>query len=791
MTDTVANVKNCTGCGACFNVCSSKAIKMQADAEGFLFPSINEEQCTKCGLCLKICPAEHPIFEHFQKPVCYAAAAEEELRDRSSSGAVFSLLAENFLQKGGYVSGAAFDEDNRVHHIVTNSSEGLQKIRGSKYVQSDTGHCFSEIKKLLREGKLVLFSGTPCQVAGLRAFLQKDYENLLIVDVICHGVPSPLAFEKYVADFLHKKDEKILSVNFRDKKYGWEPYCLTVKTNYDTYSTNNQKDLFIRAFLENLILRKSCGQCPFARFPRQGDITLGDFWKVEKFSRNLNDGHGTSLVLINSIKGKKYFNAISSKLVFYQKVPIKYAIKGNPSLVSVSVPHSERNCFFENLHKVSFAKNVQYCRGKKYGCAILNFWFGSNYGAMLTCYALQEVLKDMDKQPCVINYVPPLVNMTGRLAEDFSARYLKLSVPCKNFEDLRSLNDQTQTFIVGSDQVWRYKYMSFLGGNIYQLNFAAPDAKKIAYAVSFGLDHWEGNYEDTLLTRYYISRFDAVSVREDDGVDICRDVFAREATYVLDPVFLAGMEKWQRLLDNSRCSGSGYVTTYVLDKSQDADNIINYVCQKFPDVPVVNMVNASRNKTDICTEDWLYHIKNCRFLVTDSFHGMCFAIIFNKPFICLANMSRGYSRFRSVLHLLGLEKRCVVNFDKEQIDKVFSEDIDYAKVNEIIAKEKERSLLWLKNALQMPAHEYSQEERRLMETAEILQLQIFNLKHEIQEIREIKEQANVREKLPVLQKKYRSYKLKTWFSFGSRRRKYKVKKKLIKEQMHRMSCNNP
>ena len=788
MTETVAKTKNCTGCGACLNICPTKAIEMQADAEGFLFPRINEKQCTDCGLCLKICPAEHPLYEHLQKPACYAAAAQDELRSQSSSGAVFPLLAEDFLQKGGYVSGAAFDENNRVRHIVIGSSEELQKIKGSKYVQSDTGHSYSEIKKLLKENKPVLFSGTPCQVAGLRAFLQKDYENLLTVDIVCHGAPSPVAFEKYAAGMLNKEGEKILAVNFRDKKNGWEPYCLTVKTNHDIYSTNRWKDLFIRAFLENLILRKSCAQCPFARFPRQGDITLGDFWKVEKFSDKLNDGRGTSLVLINSAKGKKYFNDISSKFVFCQKVPLKYAIQGNPSLVSAPVPHPERNCFFENLPKVSFAKNVQYCRNKKYDCAILNFWFGSNYGAMLTCYALQEALKDMGKLPCVINYVPPKVTVAGNLAENFSARYLKLSPPCNSFEDLRRLNNLTKTFIVGSDQVWRYKYMSFLGKNIYQLNFAAPDAKKIAYAVSFGLDHWEGGCEDTLLTKYYISRFDAVSVREDDGVEICRDVFEKDAEHVLDPVFLVDIKKWQRLLDNSQCSGNGYVTTYVLDKSQKAENIINYVCRKFSDVSVVNMVNASRSKTDICAEDWLYHIKNCRFLVTDSFHGMCFAIIFNKPFICLANMNRGYSRFRSVSQMFGLENRCVLDFDEKQIEEILSEEVEYAKVNKIIAKEKERSLMWLKNVLHAQTHEYSPEEKRLMETAEILQEQIFDLRSELQKAQE---KMLEKEKLPKLKRKYWQYKLKIWFSFGKKRKKYKLKKRALKEKIRLIRRGNP
>lgn len=242
---------------------------------------------------------------------------------------------------------------------------------------------------------------------------------------------------------------------------------------------------------------------------------------------------------------------------------------------------------------------------KKYDCGILNFWSSNNYGALLTCYALQESVKELGLVPGIINYHCRWEKFEGLLSDRFSRKYLDLTEPCADFEDLRRLNRQMQTFIAGSDQIWRYKYFWPRGKNIYQLSFASLNARKIAYAASFGLDRWEGGYENTLRTKYYMSRFDGISVREDDGVDICREVFGVRAEQVLDPVFLPEPGKWDLLIGNSSCRDEGYVTSYVLDQSPDTLRLVEYVCEKNGIGKTINLVNASKNEVDADVEDWL------------------------------------------------------------------------------------------------------------------------------------------------------------------------------------------
>lgn len=413
---------------------------------------------------------------------------------------------------------------------------------------------------------------------------------------------------------------------------------------------------------------------------------------------------------------------------------------------------------------------------KKYDCGILNFWSSNNYGALLTCYALQESVKELGLVPGIINYHCRWEKFEGLLSDRFSRKYLDLTEPCADFEDLRRLNRQMQTFIAGSDQIWRYKYFWPRGKNIYQLSFASLNARKIAYAASFGLDRWEGGYENTLRTKYYMSRFDGISVREDDGVDICREVFGVRAEQVLDPVFLPEPGKWDLLIGNSSCRDEGYVTSYVLDQSPDTLRLVEYVCEKNGIGKTINLVNASKNEVDADVEDWLYHIKNCRFFITDSFHGVCFAILFNKPFICLASMARGYSRFKSLFKLFGLEDRCVFSCEEAEGRAELLHDIDYARVNRILAGERERSLKWLKNALTAPVRERSPEEMRLFETAEMLQRQINELTRDKQILYEALY-------LPKLKRKLRKYKLKTLFSFGKKHEKYKKAKRELKNKI--------
>ena len=766
MNKTIADITNCTGCGACQNICSHKAISMQVNDEGFLYPVVDNKKCINCGLCLKKCPSKNPEYSNFGKPDCLAISANDELRRHSSSGGVFPLLAEYVLEQGGYICGAAWNQDNLVEHIIISKKDDLYKLKGSKYLQSDVKDVYCQIKKILKQEKLVLFSGTPCQVAGLNAYLGKEHNKLITIDIVCHGTPSPKVYKKYIQELITDKNEKVIETNFRDKINGWTPYLTTTTITTTTcYSCPAEQDSFMTAFLRNLCLRDSCSKCPFAKLPRQGDITLGDFWGINKYSKKLDDKKGLSLVLANSPKGKKYIKLIKEQTKLYHNVPIKYAIKGNPCLVRSSIPHRDRKGFFERLDKIPLRDNVDIILGNKYDCGILNFWFGSNFGALLTCYALQETIKSFGKSPRVINYIPPqyLRNFEKSKSANFANKYLNLTQLCLNKTDLRELNNCTDAFIIGSDQVWRYPYFWQLGANIFQLNFVSNNKKKIAYAASFGTDHFEGNYEDTQLTKYYIQQFDNISVREDDGVDICNNTFGVEATHVLDPVFLTDMKAWDSIINNSSCNEKDFIASYVLDKGLTACNILNYVKEQFSSVKSNDMGDGIQEEKK-SVEDWLYNVKNCKFFITDSFHGACFAIIFNKPFICIANKERGYSRFRSLFNVFGLMDRCV-DTDDVDIKKIISKQIDWNLVNQIINKEAVRSRDWLVDALNTPVKN-KDPMFEMLETFIIQQEKILN-----KQIR-----------LPEIKKKYIQYKILSKICFGKKRKKYKQKYKELKKE---------
>lgn len=293
--------QNCCGCGACTNKCPVSAISMRENEEGFLAPAIDENLCTDCGLCAKACPALNVRYENTTEPECYAAAAEDEIRMKSSSGGIFSLLAEHILDKGGYICGAAFDKDWSVRHIVIDNKQDLAKLRGSKYVQSDTENCYRETKKLLDAGKEVLFSGCPCQIAGLYSFLGKKYEKLFTVDILCHGTPSPGIWKKYLREtFPH---QKITGINFRNKeKIGWS--C-----SHCTFSLGDGNEVvsddYTKMFHNAALMRPSCENCKHSKLPRPADITLGDWWGIDKYQSDINDNQGLSFVLLNNDKGKK------------------------------------------------------------------------------------------------------------------------------------------------------------------------------------------------------------------------------------------------------------------------------------------------------------------------------------------------------------------------------------------------------------------------------------------------------------------------------------------------------
>ena len=365
----IENQSMCCGCNACAQICPKHCITMQPDAEGFLYPQVDESACIHCDLCEKACPIlQSPQESKGKVPDAYSAINKnEEVRGQSSSGGVFSLLAEQTIQRGGVVFGAAMaDDQHGVHHIVVETPEGLAALRGSKYLQSEVGNTYNEARQALQAGREVLFSGTPCQIEGLRTFLQQDYPNLLCVDVICHGVPSPLVWNTYLAQQEARAGAQARRTFFRYKKYGWKTYALLLEfSNNKVYECVLSRDAFMQAFLRNACLRPSCHSCRFKKLNRASDITLADYWGIQDQYPEMDDDKGTSLVLVHSEKGQRYLDALCTQLRIKDS-PIEQALIGNPSMLHSAKAHRRRKQFFDNLGKMPFdALVAKYCKPER------------------------------------------------------------------------------------------------------------------------------------------------------------------------------------------------------------------------------------------------------------------------------------------------------------------------------------------------------------------------------------------------------------------------------------------
>ena len=364
---SIEDKSKCSGCHACFLACPQKCIRLITDEEGFLYPQVAQKECTNCNLCEKVCPilTPHSTLKE-TKPLAYAVKnTNEYIRERSSSGGVFTAMAEYIIEQGGLVFGAAFDDEFNVAHVRVDKKEDLEKLRGSKYVQSKIGYTYQEAKEALILGHPVLFTGTPCQIGGLKAFLKKDYEKLYTQDLICHGVPSPFAWKKYLEYLTDKYGSEVNHVAFRNKENSWKKYSIFISfENGQELMEPFTENVYMQAFLENLCLRPSCYDCAFKGINRVADITLADFWGIETVLPQMDDDKGTSLIMIHSDKGKELFETISSKIQSCE-VDAQLAVYENGSAVHSSPLPRKRDIFWKNINKIQFDKLLKKCDNTK------------------------------------------------------------------------------------------------------------------------------------------------------------------------------------------------------------------------------------------------------------------------------------------------------------------------------------------------------------------------------------------------------------------------------------------
>lgn len=763
MENTILKIPHnkCTGCGACANACPKNAITMELDAEGFLFPKVNEELCIDCGKCRKVCPVEHPVSHH-PTPKSYAVWAKDSVRKESSSGGMFTLMADWVLEQGGVVFGARYAPDYQsVYHAAARNQEELLPLKKSKYVQSDTGLTYREAKKALDGGQYVLYTGCPCQIAGLYNYLGKDYDKLITADLVCHGANSTTAYQSFLKEFSEGKP--IEKVDFRDKVYyNWSTPTVVYLKNGEVIKTSWDKGTWYKGFLGGYINRENCYSCPYANAERIADITLADAWQVHRLSLSLDDRKGTSLVLVNSSKGKDFFRKLENAMTLCKEVPLEELRKYNGQLNKPTArPHS-RSIFFAQLPQKGYHEALKYATGGRFHVALVGWWFASNYGSTLTYYALGSILRERGLQPLLVP-IPKLDGYPWESATKQSVDFLaKHFVVGKNrpVERMHEFNAFCDSFMLGSDQLWTAETIRQLGYTFF-LDFVDKNKKKIAFSTSFGHTDFAADTKMLSTARDYLTRFDAISVREESGVELCKKIFGLEAQHILDPVFLCKRADYDRLTDNIVPKidiSEKYLLCYILDPTLEKEAIAHEIAKR-QGLKIITMLglkeydHAKANWSTgellpkVTSEEFLYYIKNCSYLLTDSHHGTCFGIIYHKQYTAMINTGRGATRFESVANALGLKDRLLYPEESLSGEKVAA-PIDYQAVEARLEQEKQKAADWLSHAMSMPVKQgrdtaftlAADNERKncaLYSEIRRLRLQVEQLAHRVRQLEEV------------------------------------------------------
>ncbi len=698
--------ENCSVCTACVSKCPKSAISISKKVYNEI--KVNNK-CVDCNICKNNCPGNKTKEKN--NPVFKVARVKSTTNiNKSSSGGLFGEIARYVLKHSGIVYGAAFSDNfHSVKHLRCTNINDLNKILKSKYVRSNMSNNFLLAEKDLKKGKTVLFSGTPCQIAGLKCFLKKEYSNLITVDIICHGTPSEKIWSKYLTSLEIKFQSKAKSVDFRylNEKEPAKIFLVEFK-NGKKYNDVLYNTTYGKAFFTGLIDYPSCGNCQFKAFKNYSDITLCDAWGYE----NSKYKHKNSVVMLNTSTGKAIYNKIKNKLIEFDDFDIEKLLTSNYPILYPTYNHYNRN----KIEKLSTNINNQLSywqqekkglKKDKDGVGIINFHYENyNYGANLVAYSLSEAVKKVGYNPYIIDFDPfkefnPLERYRTIEFLNFRKKYLNMTPRFKNKDELNILTDYLDMYITGSDQVWR-KQITGANMETYFLDFA-KGKNKISYAASFGTNDFEGNEEETEDCKGLLKTFYNISVREEEGQKILSNRFNQESTVVLDPTLLLKKEEYEKLITETYDEKIDVAVYFVMDHENTILNDKNFN-RLFPKKKIVNIKGNTETlgTTTIfkynSISKWLDGIRKCEYLVTDSYHGVIFGTIFHKKIICIGKKSKALSRFKTLFNNLkgNLES---INFSSLNSVKSTEVAINYEEIDANIEKLKESSFAFLQNSL--------------------------------------------------------------------------------------------
>lgn len=535
--------------------------------------------------------------------VYFCKNKNKQIVKKSSSGGFFSLLANYVIEKNGVVFGATFDKDFNV--VISYTENDFSGMLGSKYVKSSIKNSFAECKDFLENDRTVLYSGTPCQIVGLKAYLKKDYDNLITMDVICHGSPIAEIWQHYLKSF----NKEIESINFRDKRESWEQYHLTIKFKDGTeFTENHLKNEYMKLFLENKILTEPCYRCQNCKNSK-ADFTVGDVWAAPFKDTRFNDHQGTSCVISRTNKSDVIFNDLKT-MMLYENTNEKYLDTSYGYVHNYSKPSDA-----DKIKKGVLEPKI----------AMITIPGHNNVGNTLQAFALQTKIKEIlpKANPIIIN-----------------SKYTNYTTFYKNKVKFTTSGfDSSYNFIiVGSDQIWTdEKYINVIP---FEDRFLIRNCKKIVYAASFGKHQLNFSNDQLIKIQNSLKTVKYVSTREITGTLICKHYFKyNTAVSVLDPTMLYDKEFYLNSINEKPAENKLGIFVYVLDKNNEWNKQVKEISDKLR-LPIL--------KYDGTVESFIRNMNNASCVITDSYHGTVFSLIFNNPFITLKNEKRGNDRFEDL-----------------------------------------------------------------------------------------------------------------------------------------------